>query len=273
MTDDRDLPATAPALNHVRGGSGEPMVLLHGLGSDRHAWDAVRGALEAHHDVLALDLPGFGRSPMRSDGRVTIYAHADAVAEAMDRIGWDTAHLVGNSLGGAIAFELARRGRARTVVAIAPAGGASRWEHRLAHLNLAVSNAVSKVIAPVAPWLTRSRLARTVMFRGVASGDPGAVDPEWGAAATRSFARSEGFDATRRAFEPEHVRVILAEVDCPVRLLWGTADILLFPRQARRFAERLPNCETVHLEGLGHVPMIDDPVAVAEAILAFTAPR
>lgn len=268
-----ELPATAPSLNHVRGGSGEPMLLLHGLGSDLHAWDPVRGILEGHHDVLAVDLPGFGNSPVRSDGRATIYALADSAAEAMERIGWETAHLVGNSLGGGIALELGRRGLARTVVAISPAGGASRWEHRLAHGQLTVSNALSKVIAPVAPWLARSRFARTLMFRGAVSGDPGSVDPEWGAAAVRSFAAAEGFAPTRRAFQPQHVRSVLEDVDCPVRLLWGTRDRLLFPRQAERLAGRLPDCETVFLEGLGHVPMVDDPDAVAEAILAFTTSR
>lgn len=271
MTD--ELPATAPALNHVRGGSGEPMVLIHGLGSDLHAWDAVREKLEAHHDVLALDLPGFGSSPSRPDGRVTIYAYADAVADAMERVGFDTAHVVGNSLGGAVAFELGRRELARTVVAISPAGGASRWEHRLAHASLSVSNRISKVIAPIAPWLTRSRTARKVLFRGAVSGDPGAVDPEWGAEAIRSFAKAPGFAATRRTFEPHHVRALLADVEVPVRIVWGTADMLLFPRQAPRIAELLPDCETVYLDGLGHVPMVDDADAVTEAILAFTTTR
>lgn len=268
-----DLPATAPSLNHVRGGSGEPLVLIHGLGSDLHAWDPVRATLEGHHDVLAIDLPGFGNSPVRSDGRVTIYALADSVAEAMGRVGWETAHLAGNSLGGGIALELARRGLARTVVAISPAGGASRWEHHLAHAQLTVSNAVARAIAPAAPWLTRSRLLRKVLFRGTVSGHPGSVDPAWGAAALRSFAAAEGFAATRRAFQPQHVRSGLEDVDCPVRLLWGTADTLLFPRQAERLAVHLPDCETVHLDGLGHVPMVDDPDAVAEAILAFTSSR
>src|SRR3954449_5289051 len=118
----RALPA-AMGLTQHRAGRGEALVLLHGLGLTWLCWKPVLPALEAVHDVVALDLPGFGASPALDDGRrPTVGALADAVEAELDRLGLDAPHLAGNSLGGWIALELARRGRARTVVALAPAG-------------------------------------------------------------------------------------------------------------------------------------------------------
>ena len=120
-------------LNQHRGGSGEPLVLLHGIG---HTWRGFRPMLprlEPHFDVLAVDLPGFGHSARFHHGTVpSPEALADSVAEAMDAAGFETAHMAGNSLGGWVALELARRGRARTCTAISPAGLAHGRENELA---------------------------------------------------------------------------------------------------------------------------------------------
>ena len=110
-------------LDHHRGGAGEPLVLVHGIGHTWRGWRPMLPALERHFDVLAVDLPGFGHSPPLPAGQAcTPEALADAVEAAMDAAGFETAHLAGNSLGGWIALILARRGRARTVTAISPAG-------------------------------------------------------------------------------------------------------------------------------------------------------
>ena len=122
------------SLVHDRGGSGEPLVLVHGIGSCWRCWDPVVPLLREHHDVIALDLPGYGESPA-VEGEPTVYAITDALDEALVAAGLEDAHLVGNSMGGWIAAELAGRGHARSVVAISPAGLMTKremaWAKRL----------------------------------------------------------------------------------------------------------------------------------------------
>src|SRR5689334_17801657 len=109
--------AVMGTLTRHRGGSGPPLVLIHGLGLTWRSWLPVLGALEAHHDVVALDLPGFGASPpLPADVSPTPRALADRVVAELDRLGLDTPALAGNSLGGWVALQLAARGRACRVV-------------------------------------------------------------------------------------------------------------------------------------------------------------
>ncbi len=101
------------ALAHERSGSGAPLVLVHGLGHNRGAWDPVRDALADERDVVAVDMPGFGESAPLPDGtRATVEAIADAVAATVAELGIENPHVAGNSLGGAVALELGppRRG-------------------------------------------------------------------------------------------------------------------------------------------------------------------
>jgi pimeloyl-ACP methyl ester carboxylesterase len=105
-----------------RGGSGSPLVALHGFAGTWRVWELVLPALERRHEVLAPTLPGHaGGRPLPAE--LTVDTLADAVADTMDGAGFEAAHLVGNSLGGYVALQLAARGRARSVVALAPAGG------------------------------------------------------------------------------------------------------------------------------------------------------
>src|SRR4051795_11775584 len=105
-----------------RGGSGPPLICLHGFTDTWRTWELVLPALERHHDVLAPTLAGHAGGPA-IEGKVSDTVLADAVERAMDAAGFEIAHLVGNSLGGHVALQLASRGRAQTVVAFAPAGG------------------------------------------------------------------------------------------------------------------------------------------------------
>src|SRR3954454_5887477 len=115
---------TATFTNSHRGGDGPPLVCLHGFIDTWRTWELVLPALERHHDVLAPMLPGHAGGPS-IEGAATPSTLVEGVERAMDEAGFDTAHVVGNSLGGHVALQLAARGRARSVVAFAPAGG---WE-------------------------------------------------------------------------------------------------------------------------------------------------
>jgi pimeloyl-ACP methyl ester carboxylesterase len=249
------------------------MVCIHGFTDTWRTWELVLPALERRHDVLAPTLAGHaGGPPLLAD--VTHDLLADEVERAMDAAGFETAHIVGNSLGGYIAFQLAARGRGRTVVALAPAGGWPRGDAALdERLDYFVSmQELVKAAAPHAESILSSPVGRrrstqdiTVNFEHIptellvhqlrgAANCPGAL-PLIG------FARRHGY-----TLQAENI-------ECPVRLLWGTEDRLLpLPRAAIRYREEwLPRAEWIELDATGHCPQLDVPLETSELILGFTA--
>ena len=114
--------ASAPFTPFHRGGDGPPQLCLHGFADTWRTWELVLPLLEREHDVLAPTLAGHaGGPPIHGDVDENVLA--DAVERALDDAGWETAHVAGSSLGGYVALQLAARGRARSVVALAPSGG------------------------------------------------------------------------------------------------------------------------------------------------------
>src|SRR5215213_2318896 len=122
------------SLAHVRRGSGPPLVLIHGIGSQWQMWQPVLDRLARERDVIAVDLPGFGDSPPLP-GTPSVEALAGAVAELLGELGIERPHAAGNSLGGGVALELGRRGDARSVCVLSPAGFGTmregRWTRRV----------------------------------------------------------------------------------------------------------------------------------------------
>jgi pimeloyl-ACP methyl ester carboxylesterase len=255
-----------------RGGSGSPLVLLHGFTDTWRTWELVLPALQGRHEVLALTLPGHAGGPALQpdvDGE----ALARFVEEAMDEAGWPTAHLAGNSLGGYLALQLASRGRARTVVALAPAGGWADGDasfravlDHFPRMRAEVAPVAAQAEAMVASDLGRRRATALLttnhqhipaalcatLIRGVAGCD--AVDP------LVALAHEQGWP-----LDP-------SRVDCPLRIVWGTADRLLpWPGAAARYRAWFPAADWVQLDGVGHAPQLDVPLETAQLILGFTA--
>jgi pimeloyl-ACP methyl ester carboxylesterase len=256
-------------LTQHRAGAGEPLVLLHGLGLAWRCWKPVLAALEAAHDVVALDLPGFGAAAPLAGGPPTVGALADAVEAELERQGLDDAHIAGNSLGGWIALELARRGRARRVVALAPSGLELPAERAVViSLNEAM-RARAKAAAPLARALTGNRVTRTAVL-GVLRSRPWRVPAGEAAAEVRAFARARGFQATLRWTTAAQPALGLHAIDVPARICSGTRDVMLGAYTAPRFVAAIPRAELHPLPGCGHVPMADDPARVATAIAGFT---
>jgi pimeloyl-ACP methyl ester carboxylesterase len=252
------------SLDVHRGGTGEPLVLVHGTGHTWRGWKPMLPLLEPRFDVLAVDLPGFGYSPPLPDGVApTAEALADAVERELDAAGFDTAHLAGNSLGGWIALELARRRRARTVTAISPLGLGLPRENRWGVSILLAMRWLARN-TPAPEPLLRTAVGRTV-FAGPALGKPWRADPDDLIEQSRLFGEAPGFLATVDAVISRQP-LGLRELDCPVLLLWGSKDLVLLPRQGRRFERLIPGAELRYLKGLGHTPMSDDPELLAEAI-------
>jgi pimeloyl-ACP methyl ester carboxylesterase len=231
-----------------RGGSGTPLVCLHGFMDTWRIWELVLPRLERSHDVLALTLAGHaGGPPIRPP--VSADTIADPVEEAMDAAGFETAHLVGNSLGGFVALALAARGRARTAVAFAPAGGWARGEGSFEELlsfqlelqrqvTAAVPHAESLVATPAG----RRRATRylTVNFEHIPARL--LVDQMVGAANCRLASVIAEHPPPRDQWQLD-----AQSIACPVRIVWGTADRLLpWPSSAERFRrDWLPHADWV----------------------------
>ena len=228
--------------------------------------------LEQRFDVLAVDMPGFGRSaPLPPGVDSTPEALADAVEDEMGRAGFDRAHIAGNSLGGWVALELARRGRALTVTGISPAGlGHAREKQWGIGVLSAVRWVTQRAPAPEPAWRnpwTRTLLVSSVYARGWKKDCDEAMEE------SALFAGCQGFEATRRHLTSDRQPRGLTTLDTPVLLLWGTLDIVLLPRQGRRFERLIPGAELRYMRGLGHAPMPDAPEELAEAITEFAARR
>jgi pimeloyl-ACP methyl ester carboxylesterase len=267
----RTDPAGASALTRHRGGSGPPLILVHGLGLSWRSWQPVLNALELRHDVVAIDLPGFGESPPLPDSVApTPTRLADAVESELDRLSLEAPAVVGNSLGGWVALELARRGRATRVAVISPSGLESPPERALVIALNEMMRLRALVSAPLGRWLTAPALARVTLFGGLRS-QPQRLAPDAAVGDLRDFGYSPAFQSTLCSTVATRTPTWLGEIRVPVRVAYGTLDLMLGVFTAPRFAAAIPGAELVPLPAVGHVPMLDDPELVARTILDFTA--
>ncbi|HEY7621061.1 MAG TPA: alpha/beta fold hydrolase [Solirubrobacteraceae bacterium] len=247
-------------------GSGPPLVLLHGIGSRRGVWDPVVGTLARDRRVIALDVPGFGDSPQ--DGvEPTVAGFAARLERWFAEQGLGRPHVAGNSMGGAIALELGRRGAAASVCAISPAGFWTPRERVYAQSTLRASRALARRIRPAVPAITRTAVGRTALF-GQVYGRPWRLSPAESVATIDAFLDAPAFEAAMDAFTDHVFRNGDALRGTPVTVAWGTRDALLIPRQGRRAQRIMPWARHVTLRGCGHVPFHDDPPMVAAAIAA-----
>jgi pimeloyl-ACP methyl ester carboxylesterase len=245
-------------LGFDRTGEGPTLVLLHALGADRHVWDQVVALLAPERDVVSVDLPGFGTSPALP-GRQNPGALAAAVASFLDDEGIVQPHVIGNSLGGWVALELALAGAARAVTAIAPAG---LWPRALAP-KPSVARRAARGSLPLVRALTATALGRRLLLAGTVA-HPERVPAAAAAQLIRSYATAPGFVAVNDAMRAG-VFVGLEQIRVPVTLVWPQHDRLI----AR--PKRLPPfVENVELPDAGHVPMLEAPEAVARILLGAT---
>jgi pimeloyl-ACP methyl ester carboxylesterase len=276
---DRSARPAAPRVHHTdgrlaysRGGRGQPLVLLHGQGLSRRSWDPVFDLLAGEFDVIAVDLPGHGDSPRQPDRAASAPAdQARAVAELLDELGLDSVHVAGNSVGGWVALELARLGRARTVTAFAPAGIWGRHAPLFVRTAMRQTRLNSRIVRRLAPRAPKSRTARA-LFMAQVSGHPGRVPYESANRAVHDMARAPGFRETLRAAESTSFRGA-ADIDVPVTVAFGSRDRVLPPVLARRRRQLPAHARWIEIIGSGHIPMFDDPVSVVALLLHSTGPR
>ncbi|WP_433208026.1 alpha/beta fold hydrolase [Dactylosporangium sp. CS-047395] len=250
-------------VHYVRRGQGEPLVLIHGIGHHWRAWEPVIEPLARHHDVIALDLPGFGRTPAPAVNLGMPSAVA-ALGEFFAELDLDRPHVAGNSLGGAIALELAAAGLARSATALSPAGFATPDQVRRALRVLRSLRFGAFTPAPVLRVFYRTAFGRRFSF-GALVVDPAVLTPERALADTLALRGGRGFAAVARHGANYAFSADVSAV--PVTIAWGDRDRILLPMQARQAHLVLPDAHHVLLENCGHVPMSDDPDEVARVIL------
>ncbi len=236
-------------------------------------WELVLPRLERRHDVLALALGGHAGGPP-IDGKISEAALVDAVERSIDEAGFEIAHIVGNSLGGYVALQLASRGRAETVVALAPAGGWAKGDESYKDL-LRFQRTMKDLLKSAAPQA--GTIVATLEGRRRATR---LITTNFEHIPAELLAHQLLGIAACSAAEPliEHAlrdgwRLDAEKINCPVRILWGTEDRLLpWPQAAARFRDDwLPQADWVELDGIGHCPQLDIPLETAELILGFTS--
>jgi pimeloyl-ACP methyl ester carboxylesterase len=251
------------AIAHSRAGSGEPLVLIHGLGGSRRIWNPVLDRVAAERDVVAVDLPGFGESPPLADGVAPTAAKlAAAVGELCEQLGIERPHLAGNSLGAWAALELAKGGAAASVCGISPAG---LWRRPLGPRRID-SHGWAVRVRRLVPLLLASRRLRTRFLRTTVARPERLSDAE-GRALISDWLNADGYEAANAEMR-SHVFENPELVTVPTTIAWGTADGLVGPPRRERMP---PGARYIELEGLGHTPTWDDPRQIAELLLQASA--
>ncbi len=252
----------------------QPLLLLHGLMMSAGVWADVIPLLADRHDVMAPTALGHRGGP-KLTGKATVAALTDEMERLLDARGLDRIHIAGNSMGGWMAIELARRGRALTVCAFSPAG---LWTHGTSDETRA-SDKVRRarrrahLVRPVAPALLRFACFRRLAMQDAA--DHGErLTPAQALDTLLDLARCT---AAEDMLQPSESVETLDPLPCPMTLAWSGNDRILPPHVYGTTArERLPAAEYLLLPDVGHVPMIDNPRLCADMILATTralAPR
>jgi 3-oxoadipate enol-lactonase len=253
----------APSLAWSMEGTGEPLVLVHGVGGGADNWDGVAARLNTRFRILRLDLRGHGASGVvRAPLQVADFARD--VTDVMDAAGWESAHLAGFSLGGLIAQHLAieSRTRVRRLAIVSAVAGRTEEERARVQERLAVLK--SRGITEVAPqnakrWFTDEFAA---------------AHPEAVAARLRQLLATdaESYLHAYTLFGTGDLAERLGEIRAPTLVVTGENDGGSTPRMARLMHERIAGSRLEILSGLRHSVLIEAPERVAALLQAFLSP-
>jgi pimeloyl-ACP methyl ester carboxylesterase len=244
-----------------------PLVLLHGIAMSGKAWRDVVPLLSTHHQVYAPTAPGHNGGPPVQRRPAAMADVVDATERYLDERGLERPHLAGNSLGGLVAIELARRGRAATVCAFSPGGFWSAGDgfQARAFNRLQRGVALGRLARPILPLMYKSATVRRLVLRDVAyHGDRLSaaqalemIDDGIGCAILADLCAAD-WEIARLDPPP-----------CPITIVWGEKETFLSP-EAHGKIQRIPQASIKTLPDVGHVPMVDDPDLVARTILTTT---
>lgn len=262
-------------INYIRRGHGTPLLLVHGLGSSWRTWQTVIEILARERSVIAIDLPGFGKSPPLAEAP-SIDGLADALTVFLtehDLIGVDA---VGSSMGARLVLELARRGNVvGTVVSLDPGGFWLGWQRYSFHASVWTFSRMLRMLQPSLPRLAYTDWTRAALMWAL-SAQPrrlapalvlGEISGYTGAATFEPLLAQLAHGAPQRGAPAgsltRNKRMVIG---------WGRNDRLCYPRQARRALQLFPDATLHWFERCGHFPHWDAPEETARLILDTTAP-
>jgi len=264
-------------VNVVELGSGPPLLFVHGLGGCWQNWLENLPDLARDHRVIAVDLPGFGASAMPA-GDVSVAGYARTLEVLCDALSVDAATVVGNSLGGFVAAELALASPQRVErLVLVSAAGLHIAELRLTRVLEALDlTRLDRVVGVYGRWVAahsgavarRTRLRR-LLFAGVAR-HPEVVPWPLVAEQAQGFGRP-GFMPALRAIATYPLRHRLAQIACPTLIVWGEKDRLVPVRDASAFEQLIPGSRKIVYPDTGHIPMLERPARFNADLRAFLA--
>jgi pimeloyl-ACP methyl ester carboxylesterase len=262
-------------VNYVDVGSGdeEPVVLVHGLGGQWQNWLENIPRLAQERRVLALDLPGFGLTPEPADGEISIPGYGRCVDSFCDKLGLGQVALVGNSMGGYVAAEVA-----------------IQFPQRVSRLTLVSAAGISSADTLQAPILTFGRVATALAANTMARHRQLAARPITRHMSLLLVARhprllkadlayegffkgagKDGFDDALRASLNYDFRDRLPDVKVPTLIVWGEKDSIIPVRDADEFERLIDDSRKVVMRDTGHIPMAERPNTFNDLLLDFLA--
>lgn len=244
-----------------------PIVLLHGTSASLHTWQGWTEALRGQRRVIRFDLPGFALTGPQPQDDYSIDAYARFVAAMLDHLGVQEVVLVGNSLGGQIAWATAATypQRVQQLVLVDAAG----YPFEPKAIPIAFQVARMPALAPLMQrTLPRGMVESSVrnVYGNPAKVTPALVDLYYDMAVREGNRRALGVRmALPRAMDFERI----ATLKVPTLILWGGQDRLIPPENAQRFAKDIAGSQLVMFDTLGHVPQEEDPAATVAAVRKF----
>jgi pimeloyl-ACP methyl ester carboxylesterase len=259
-------------MNYIRRGAGKPLVLIHGIGGSWRSWQTVFDDLAFERDVIAVDLPGHGKTqPLR--GETTIATLADSVVEFLDQNNLTGADVVGSSMGARLVLELARRGdTVGSAVALNPGGFWQGWQIPFFYHSINLSVKLVRALQPFMSQITRSAIGRTLLLAQF-SARPWKLSPKMTFDEMRSFAESPVFDELlyNLAYGEMQRGAPAGSIKHPLLIGWGRRDRVCFPSQAKLALEKFPDAQLYWFARCGHFPQWDQPSETVRLILDGTA--
>jgi pimeloyl-ACP methyl ester carboxylesterase len=258
-------------LNHVRRGSGSPLLLIHGLGAGLQSWTPILDRLDARREVIAVDLPGFGETPPLT-GEVSIATLTDSVADFIHEQGLGTVSTAGQSMGGRIVLELARRGVGGDTVALDPGGFWNDRELAVFGATLRPSIKLVRALHAVLPTMLGNPVTRTALLAQF-SARPWALSAHTVLPDLRGLADAPATGPAMDALTkgPKQAGAPAGTLPGRATIGWGRRDLVTLPRQASRAEAAFPDAVLHWFERCGHFPQWDAPDDAVRLILDNTA--
>jgi pimeloyl-ACP methyl ester carboxylesterase len=262
-------------LNYVdTGGDDKPaLVFIHGLGASWQCWLLNLAYFMRTHRCIALDLPGFGESPLPDDEDISINGYARLVDRLCDALDIEAPDVIGNSMGGFAGAELAISypTRVQRLVLVSPAGITSEYLARRPLMTVAriAAMAESGLASQRDQFVRRKRLRRLVLQAVVRYPEKISGPLAW---ELIHGSGRDGFLPALDALIGYSIRDRLPRIEIPVLLVWGRNDILVPVEDAEHYEELIgPNARKVIFEDTGHVPMIERPGRFNPLVAQFLA--